>query len=300
MLVKEIFIVKFFEFIILTLISYLMILFNRSEDSFYSIYKKYFLKDNFNNRFLNKIDGLLNKVDIKIFNFTKSKLFLMCFFVGIFFYFVSFLVVKLKFFNFIFGVIGLFIPFIVLDFIIDKKDIQIRNNFTNMVLQLRNYAQIQNDVMFCFKSVQNDVSYPFDLYIKEFLVHVNSGDDVVNSFQIIKEKVDFKIGKCFFDNICFCLVYGGDFKKLLNKTYQIMKDINEEQRKRKLEMKSAAIILYIMIFLDFLVYFTYVKSNKIYMDILQNSFIGNVVLLINIISIIFVIWLASYVKKIEK
>ena len=86
-----------------------------------------------------------------------------------------------------------------------------------------------------------------------------------------KEKINIKQIKSFLSNIEHCYLYGGNFSVLIDKSYDMISDIQNEKLKRAEETKSARIVLFILIFLDVLVYISFIQSNKENYMIMKNS-----------------------------
>ena len=105
--------------------------------------------------------------------------------------------------------------------------------------------------------------------------------------------------KSFLANMEHCYLYGGSFPELMDKSYQIIDAIQKEKEKRREETRSARIVLWILIFLDVFVYITYIAANEENYAIMQHSFMGNLILYWNFISMWLLVALSMQVKKLD-
>ena len=76
-------------------------------------------------------------------------------------------------------------------------------------------------------------------------------------------------------------------------------ELLKKKRKRKKETKSICTSLYILVGLDFLVYFNFIANNEFYINLIKSSFVGNMIVNINFISIWLIFGLAYYVRKLD-
>ena len=79
----------------------------------------------------------------------------------------------------------------------------------------------------------------------------------------------------------------------------MISEIQNEKSKRAEETKSARIVLFILMFLDVLVYISFIKSNEENYLIMRKSIIGNLILYWNFISMWILIWISTRVKKLD-
>ena len=219
--------------------------------------------------------------------------------------FVCFTVVYLFVFNF-FKIITLslivsipfvLIPFAVIDFIGNYKAEKIEKIFPNFLLQLKNYTRINNDIIYAMQEVQT--IEPLQSYVNTFLIEINSGIKFEKAIQNLKEKIDIEIFRNFFSNLEHCYLYGGSFTDLIDKSYKMINEIQKEKDARIQETKSARLVLFILIFLNLFVYMSNIKNNPENYMIMQKTFIGNVILYWNFISIWLLVLLANKVKKLD-
>ncbi len=192
---------------------------------------------------------------------------------------------------------ALFVPTLVLTLIENNNSSKLEKIMLDFLLQLKNYTKINNDIVYALKEVKT--MEPLQGYINTFLVQINSGIKFEKAIENIKEKIDFDTLKAVFSNIEYCYLYGGNFSELMDKSYQKIYKIQKEKAKRNSETKSARIVLAILILLDLIVYFSFIRSNYENYLIMTKSMLGMMILYWNFISIWILVLLMNKVKKLD-
>jgi Flp pilus assembly protein TadB len=192
---------------------------------------------------------------------------------------------------------ALFVPTLVLTLIENNNSSKLEKIMLDFLLQLKNYTKINNDIVYALKEVKT--MEPLQGYINTFLVQINSGIKFEKAIESIKEKMDFDTLKAVFSNIEYCYLYGGNFSELMDKSYQKIYKIQKEKAKRNSETKSARIVLAILILLDLIVYFSFIRSNYENYLIMTKSMLGMMILYWNFISIWILVLLMNKVKKLD-
>lgn len=212
-------------------------------------------------------------------------------------YMISFNFFKIVMLAVIISIPFFYVPFLVLSMIAEYKEEKIEKVFLNFLLQLKNHTRINNDIISAMSEVKT--IEPLQGYIKKFLAQVSSGTKLEKAMQDFKEKVNNKQMKSFLTNIEHCFLYGGNFSELIDKSYVMISEIQEEKKKRIEETKSARIVLFILILLDIIVYVSFIKSNVENYMIMTRSVIGNLILYWNFISMWLLVWISIRVKKLD-
>lgn len=223
---------------------------------------------------------------------------LLCFICVIVFYFIALKIFRQTLLSCIISAPTFLLPIIILKIISEYNDEKIEKIIPNFLLQLKNYTQISNDIVYAFKEVET--IQPLQTYLNSFLIEVNSGVNFENAIDNLNEKIRIKELENLFNNIKKCYISGGSFVNLINKSYYMISVIQKEKMQRKEETKGARMVLFILIALDLVVYFTYINSNKENYIIMQKSFFGNMILYWNFISMWLLIFLAQKVKEIDE
>lgn len=192
---------------------------------------------------------------------------------------------------------SIFIPVLILSLVAENKNKKIEKIMLNFLLQLKNYTQLNNDIIYAFKQIKT--IEPLQSYIKKFLVEINSGIKFEKAIENLKEKISFEKVKVIFTNMQYCYLNGGSFTELINRNYKMISSVQNEKNAREQETMGARIVLIILIILDLFVYFTFIKNNYENYLIMTKSFIGNIILYWNFISIWILLLLIYKVKKLD-
>lgn len=222
-------------------------------------------------------------------------------FIGIVFatlcYLISLKIFNARFLSFIIATPTVSLPIIILKVIADYNDDKIEKIIPNFLLQLKNYTQINNDIIYAIK--ESKTIEPLQSYINKFLIEINSGIKFENAIDNLNEKIKIKELENLFSNIKNCYISGGSFSELISKSYYMLSIIQKEKLARKEETKGARIVLIILVLLDLIVYFSFIGNNKENYMIMQKSVIGNLILYWNFISMWLLIFLAQKVKEVD-
>ncbi len=263
---------------------------------YYEKNKKVKLKEKVN--YIHKINILIDKCGIQrsifINPITMVLAGILCMVMA---YYLAFNFFKIVLLSLIICIPFFYVPFAVLKAIANYKEEKIEKVFLNFLLQLKNHTQINNDIISAMKEVKT--IEPLQGYVKKFLIEISSGIKFEKAIENFKEKIDIKQIKSFLTNLQNCYLYGGNFSELISKSYAMISEIQREKEKRIQETKGARIVLFILIFLDFFVYISFVKSNQENYLIMKKSVIGMVILYWNFLSIWILVWLSSIVKKLD-
>ncbi len=247
---------------------------------------------------LHKIDVLLEKASLKRGLFINPIVVIMlCVLSFLLCYIVFHSVLKIVLLSIIISIPGLFIPIFVLKQIADYNNSKIEKGMLDFLLQLKNYTQVGNDIVYAFSQLKT--IEPLQSYINKFLIEINSGVKFEKAIENIKEKIAIEKLRNVFSNIEHCYLHGGDFKELIGKSYQMISKVQHEKKTRIQETKSTRIVLAILIALDILVYFSYIKNNPENYEIMTQRFLGIIILYWNFISIWILFALMDKVKKLD-
>lgn len=162
-----------------------------------------------------------------------------------------------------------FSPFLVLEWIAERKERKLEKIFLNFLLQLKNHTQIHNDIIIAMKEIKT--LDPLNQYVKKFLLEIESGIKFEKAMDNFKEKIKIKQIKMFLTNVQHCYLYGGSYTELIDKSYKIIGEIQQEKIRRTEETRSARMVLFFLILLDILVYISYIKSNAENYAIMQRT-----------------------------
>lgn len=266
--------------------------------------KNTIISQNGKKRFFNKLQLLLIKTGIKdntkLWWITPTTVIIFCVVLFIVSYLLFISVLKLPILTFLFCFPIACIPIIILLVLSDIYEKNIEENLISFIIQLKNQAQINNDVVTCLKNTVDFVKKPLKTYIRTFLFELEQGINISIAFNELKEKVNLDRFKQLINNIESCYINGGNLYGLLEKTQIVFLKLQNERNKRNEETLSARIVLIILICISIFIYFRFINFNQANFDIMVNNFVGQVILVLNFISIWIMMFLIVYVKKFDK
>lgn len=277
--------------------------FNEKNDKYYEELIKYHDK---NKKAKIKVKlNLLHKINLKIekANFkinaivnpiTIIAISIFCFFLT---YIIIFNFLKMVCLSLIISMPAILIPILILDLIGGYKANVMEKSILNFLLQLKSYTKINNDIVYAMKEVRT--VEPLQSYINTFLIQINSGIKFENAIEDLKEKINIEVFKNFLTHLEHCHLYGGNFTKLLERSYKMIAEIQKEKKNRIQETKSARLALFILIFLDLIVYIVNIKNANENFEIMKRTVLGNLILYWNFISLGLLVLLANRVKKLD-
>lgn len=264
----------------------------------FKIFVKYFEEHSFNLKIFNKLRINCNKLGINIFGIEILVL-IAGIVISIILFNVFNIIFKIKTVAVILAVPFVFSGFIVIQCFADKKQEQLEEGMNDFFIQFSGEVKVSNDIIGAFKKIQNTCLSPFNEYITKMMFEISAGEIPENSLKKFADKVDINKFSLFINNLKYCNTYGGNVEKLTLETKKMIEELLKQKKKRKKETKSVCTSLYMLIGLDLLIYFSFIASNANYISMMQNSFVGNMIISINFISIWLVVWLSNIVKKMD-
>lgn len=250
-----------------------------------------------NKKSLKKIRYMFSKLNIP-FNFYTVIVFISC---GIAIFTGAFIICKKIFptdtIAIILSVPLLFIPYFILKTFEEKRQRTLENGLNDFLIQLKTALKVNSDIVEALRRIQNSALSPFKEYTKQLLTEINAGKDPDIALRLFAEKININKFTLYIDNVRYCNIYGGDIAGLTLKTQEMINSAIKQKIKRDKDTKSGCIVLYILIGIDIFIYFSFVASNKYYLDIMANSLVGNIILNMNFISIWILVWLSKKIKE---
>jgi Flp pilus assembly protein TadB len=197
----------------------------------------------------------------------------------------------------IISIFSLFLPYLIIKYFSYCRKIKILKNFPNYIISLKNYTDVNNDIIEAFRRAT--VEEPLKTYIEKFNISLQKGVKIYDAFESLKSSINIKKINEFITLLQFCYVYGGDFGNLLDKFSKIQMKTNLQREKEKQKIFSSKLVLIILILLNMYILFGFVLTNNEYYNILVKTFIGNLILNINILSYIFIFYMYILLNKME-
>ena len=252
---------------------------------------------------MDKLYSLLLKAGILENNFlwwiSPFTIIMFCIILMIISTFIFFPILKLKLLTIIFCLPIGFLPIFILFMISDVYEAKLENNIISYIIQLKNQARINNDIIVCFKNTVKYAQKPLSLYINIFLFEVQQGVNLYTAFNNLKSKVNNDKFKQLINNLENCYFNGGNLYTLLEKTQNVFMKLQNERNKRNEDTMSARIVLIILIAISIFIYFKFINFNPDNFNIMINDLFGQIILYFNFLSIWAMLFLIINVKKFD-
>lgn len=193
----------------------------------------------------------------------------------------------------------LFAGFVLIKIFAEKEQEKLESGLGDFFIQLKTALNTNPDIIEALRKIQNSILMPFSRYTKQMLNEINMGKLPESALEDFAQKIDIKKFSFYINNVRYCHIYGGNITLLTEKTQEVIADALKQKKKRNKETKSACIVLYALIVIDCYIYFSFIGSNPYYLNIMTNTFIGQVIVNVNFICIWGMIWLSKAIKKLD-
>lgn len=238
-------------------------------------------------------------IDIKLFYFFRPiTIILISIIISILVFVISYKFLCVFSSALILSIYSFFIPYIILQYLYNKNRRKILDIFPTYILSLKNYTNTSNDIIVAMKKVEIDP--PLMIFIDKFNLLIDKGISVYDCFEKLKLDINIKKISEFITTLQNCYINGGNFSKLLDRYSKIINNINTQKEKESQENFSSILVLIILIVINIFLIITFVYSNTTYKSIVINSFVGKVILNINIISYLLVFYFIKKINKLEE
>lgn len=206
---------------------------------------------------------------------------------------------KLESVRYILSIPFLFTGMIILKVMAERKQEKLEAGLSDFFIQLKSALKVNPDIIEALRRIQNNVLDPFSAYTKQLLNEINAGKLPEIALENFAHKVDIEKFSFYINNLRYCHIYGGDITLLTEKTQEVIKEAINQKKKRNKETKSACMVLYILIIIDFYMYFMFINSNEYYLSLVNETLIGQMIVNINFICIWVMVWLSRAIKKLD-
>jgi len=193
----------------------------------------------------------------------------------------------------------IFLPIWIINFIANLEQKKLESELNDFFIQLKSSLSVNSDIIDALRRIQNCVLDPFSSYTKQLLNEINTGKLPDKALEGFAQKINIKKFSMYINNVRYCHIYGGDISYLTEKTQKTISEAIKQKRKREKETNSICIVLYMLIAIDLYMYFSFIAKTPEYLNIMIKSFVGQIILNLNFLSLWGVIWLSTLVKKME-
>ncbi len=192
-----------------------------------------------------------------------------------------------------------FTGIIVLELFAEYKHEKMEEGLSDFFIQLKSALKVNPEIIEALRRIQNNVLEPFSTYTKQLLNEINAGKLPEDALESFAHKIGIEKFSFYINNVRYCHIYGGDITLLTEKTQEVITEAIKQKKKRNKETKSACTVLYVLIIIDFYMYFSFIASNQYYLDLMSETFIGQMIVNINFICVWVMIWLSKQIKKLD-
>lgn len=290
-----IFIFKFLlVFILIVIFSCLLFIFRNYKARLkinYEVIDKYISKS----KFIQKFTKYLLILNIKKGRYIVYFFIIFSFFISIVFYFISYKFFSVLSVSFIISIFSFFLPYNFIRKIYYNQKNKILKILPTYIISLETYTHIKNDIIVAFKNTKT--VEPLRKYIDRFNMYVKKGINVIEAFELLKKDIDINEMNSFISSLQICYANGGNFNILLKRYSELISKINLQKEKEEQENFSSILILVILIIINIFLLFSFVFSNEEYKNIITETFVGKIILNINVISYIFIYFVITKIKR---
>ncbi len=188
---------------------------------------------------------------------------------------------------------------VVLEIIAEKKQEKLEDGLSDFFIQLKSALKVNTEIIEALRKIQNNILEPFSTYTKQMLNEINAGKLPEEALANFANKIGIEKFSFYINNVRYCHIYGGNIYLLTQKTQEVINEAIKQKKKRKIETRATCTVLYILIIIDFYMYFSFIASNQYYLRLMNETFIGQAIVNINFICVWIMIWLSKAIKKLD-
>ena len=191
----------------------------------------------------------------------------------------------------------LLLPYVILSVLIHNEKYKIIKTLPNFCINVKNQLAKNTNIVLAIKNTR--VLSPLKKYIDQFLVNINNSMEVNVAFSNLKKQVEVNEFSQLISLFQICYQNGGDFINILEKYTKFELNKIAYKEKEKQNAQSSILILVIMVIMSFFILIFFVMQEIEYKQIILNSFLGNIILVINVLSYIFCFWVVFKIYRME-
>lgn len=289
-------IIELLIFAILYTIIYSLIIYGRNI--------KFQIKNTEQNMLFKKVVDVINVMYVKKLIKKSNKYIspLSLIFISLLIFLICFILVYsfLKVFiaSVILSIPSLIFPYIILKLIIQYEKKKIKKLLPVYVINLKGHIASENNIILAIK--QTRVEEPLNKYIIKFLLSVERGINIYDSFEMLKEEVAVSEFNNLIEAFKICYSSGGNFVTILEKySSHINKQLVEEEKEKEKSL-SSIITLIVMLILNIFLVVSYVYGNIEYANIIKENFVGRLILDVNAVSCVLCLFFLFKMYKMEE
>lgn len=277
------------------------------------------IKINKNNQYIGKIRNINIKQKLDgISQFNKIKLFilkelnieigsiklssgiiiLISLILSIIIFIISYKVLKIFSSSIILSIYMLILPYQIIKYIKAMYRQKIMNVFPTYLATLKNYTKTENDIVIALRKAKPNKELM--KYICKFNNQVENGVKIFDAFEELKYDINITKISEFITSLQYCYINGGNFNFLIDKYLKIIVKLSNQREDEKEKSLSTKLVLLVLIFINIYMLFGFVFANPEYKAIIIQSFVGRLIVNINILSYIIIFIVFSKMSEMEE
>ena len=257
-------------------------------------YKKIkYYKNNINNIF-EELDYEYTLFNYNVFSFLTYLIISVILFITS--YIISYNYLKLYITSFLIACIFSTIPYIVLKILVKNRKNKILELYPSYLVNLKTYTRVDNNIINAMSKVT--VNKPLKKYIEIFNISNKNGVGVFESFEVLKKNINIDKISNFLTLLEHCTLSGGDVTKILDKYAKMQMKINLRDEKEKQSIFTSKLSLVILVVMNLYILFGFILSNTDNYTLITTTLVGQIILNINIISLVLIGYLYYKISEI--
>jgi len=189
----------------------------------------------------------------------------------------------------LFSVLGFILPYSILQLITTLMIDKIKKYSVDFLIILKNYTVATGDIFIAFEKSKSYLIEPLKTYVDIMVYEYKHKIPAVTCMNNFIKKVGYSELKIFMENLKIAYLQGSDIVLLIDEFINEISNLNDDSDKEDTEDKILSIGLYLLLLLNFSVIF-YILNSKYKLEI-TNTFLGQVVFIIDIIISIYIIYM---------
>ena len=192
----------------------------------------------------------------------------------------------------------LVLPYQIIKFLKIHTKQKIMSEFPTYLATLKNYTKTENDIVIAFRKA--NPSKELEPYIVKFNNEVENGVKIFDAFEELKFDIGIAKISEFITALQYCYINGGDFTALIDKYLKIIVKLGNQKEDEKEKSLGTKLVLVVLIAINVYMLFGFVFANPEYKLIITQSFIGKLIVNIDILSYIVIFIIFSKMSEMEE
>lgn len=194
------------------------------------------------------------------------------------------------FISLIFGIIGLILPYIILQIITYSMNARVKKYSIDFLIILKNfYNATKGNIFDAFENAKDSYAEPLKTYVDVLVYEYKHKINPLQAMDNFIRKIDSKELKIFMENLKICYTNGGDINALINEFIDETSKLNEDSDAEDTKDKILNFALYILLLFNFGMILYILNSH--YRLTIANTFWGQSVFAADLIISIYIIYM---------